>query len=97
MNMAIHLLLPLILVAWFAIRSTISEEHQAERIYDYVIIGAGPSGLQMARFLQGAGRDYVVFERSHQSGKDALPTCFLIALITTTGACTHTRDDIIAD
>ncbi|XP_008108857.1 FAD-dependent oxidoreductase domain-containing protein 2 [Anolis carolinensis] len=31
--------------------------------HDYCIIGAGPSGLQMAYFLQHAERDYVVFER----------------------------------
>ncbi|XP_062989549.1 FAD-dependent oxidoreductase domain-containing protein 2 [Elgaria multicarinata webbii] len=36
--------------------------------HDYCIIGAGPSGLQMAYFLQHAGRDYVVFERGHAPG-----------------------------
>ncbi|NXJ88056.1 FXRD2 protein, partial [Corythaixoides concolor] len=36
--------------------------------HDYCIIGAGPSGLQAAYFLQRAGRDYVVFERSHAPG-----------------------------
>ncbi|NXQ99060.1 FXRD2 protein, partial [Sagittarius serpentarius] len=36
--------------------------------HDYCIIGAGPSGLQAAYFLQQAGRDYVVFERSHAPG-----------------------------
>ncbi|KFQ75697.1 FAD-dependent oxidoreductase domain-containing protein 2, partial [Phaethon lepturus] len=30
--------------------------------------GAGPSGLQAAYFLQRAGRDYIVFERSHAPG-----------------------------
>ncbi|KAK0682871.1 FXRD2 protein, partial [Pygoscelis papua] len=36
--------------------------------HDYCVIGAGPSGLQAAYFLQRAGRDYVVFERSHAPG-----------------------------
>ncbi|XP_075407103.1 FAD-dependent oxidoreductase domain-containing protein 2 [Tenrec ecaudatus] len=30
---------------------------------DYCVLGAGPAGLQMAYFLQRAGRNYVVFER----------------------------------
>lgn len=29
----------------------------------YVIIGAGPGGLQLGHYLDSAGRDYVVFER----------------------------------
>uniref|UniRef100_A0A670XUS6 L-amino-acid oxidase n=1 Tax=Pseudonaja textilis TaxID=8673 RepID=A0A670XUS6_PSETE len=36
--------------------------------HDYCIIGAGPSGLQMAYFLQHAGRNYVVFERRNTPG-----------------------------
>ncbi|XP_023415718.2 FAD-dependent oxidoreductase domain-containing protein 2 [Loxodonta africana] len=35
---------------------------------DYCVLGAGPAGLQMAYFLQRAGRDYVVFERSSRPG-----------------------------
>lgn len=30
--------------------------------YDYIIIGAGPAGVQMAYFLEMAGRKYVVYE-----------------------------------
>jgi cation diffusion facilitator CzcD-associated flavoprotein CzcO len=29
---------------------------------DYLVIGAGPAGLQMGRFLHKAGRDYVILE-----------------------------------
>ncbi|XP_039209030.1 FAD-dependent oxidoreductase domain-containing protein 2 [Crotalus tigris] len=36
--------------------------------HDYCIIGAGPSGLQIAYFLQHAGRNYVVFERRNTPG-----------------------------
>ncbi|XP_063251869.1 FAD-dependent oxidoreductase domain-containing protein 2 isoform X2 [Prinia subflava] len=36
--------------------------------HDYCVIGAGPAGLQAAYFLQQAGRDYIVFERSHAPG-----------------------------
>lgn len=35
---------------------------------DYCVLGAGPAGLQMAYFLQRAGRDYEVFERAPQPG-----------------------------
>ncbi|KAL8620878.1 hypothetical protein ACOMHN_047049 [Nucella lapillus] len=38
------------------------------RYHDYCIIGAGPAGLQLGHFLEKAGRDYVVFERSNNSG-----------------------------
>lgn len=31
---------------------------------DYCVLGAGPAGLQMAYFLQRAGRNYTVFERA---------------------------------
>ena len=31
--------------------------------FDYCVIGAGPAGLQMAFFLQEAGRSHVVFEK----------------------------------
>ncbi|KAG8511119.1 FAD-dependent oxidoreductase domain-containing protein 2 [Galemys pyrenaicus] len=35
---------------------------------DYCVLGAGPAGLQMAYFLQRAGRDYVVFDRAPGPG-----------------------------
>ncbi len=37
-------------------------------MYDYLIIGAGPAGLQMAYFLDKAGKSYLVLERENQSG-----------------------------
>ncbi|EDV20875.1 uncharacterized protein TRIADDRAFT_31022 [Trichoplax adhaerens] len=36
--------------------------------HQYCIVGAGPGGLQMAYFLQRAGRDYIVFERHNIAG-----------------------------
>ncbi|XP_069823501.1 FAD-dependent oxidoreductase domain-containing protein 2 [Dendropsophus ebraccatus] len=36
--------------------------------HDYCVLGAGPGGLQIAEFLEEAGRDYVVFERSQGAG-----------------------------
>ncbi|XP_056379659.1 FAD-dependent oxidoreductase domain-containing protein 2 [Hyla sarda] len=36
--------------------------------HDYCILGAGPGGLQIAKFLEEAGRDYMVFERSRGPG-----------------------------
>lgn len=37
---------------------------------DYCVIGAGPGGLQMGYFLQKAGRDYVIYEKSNISGNN---------------------------
>ncbi|KAG8534736.1 hypothetical protein GDO81_018691 [Engystomops pustulosus] len=36
--------------------------------HDYCVLGAGPGGLQIAKFLDEAGRDYIVFERSQGPG-----------------------------
>ena len=40
----------------------------AENYWDYVVVGAGPSGLQMGYFLEQAHRNYVILERSNTSG-----------------------------
>ncbi|CAD5126215.1 DgyrCDS14384 [Dimorphilus gyrociliatus] len=36
--------------------------------HDYIIVGAGPSGLQMGSFLEDKKRDYVILERGNSSG-----------------------------
>jgi thioredoxin reductase len=36
--------------------------------HKYLIVGAGPGGLQMGYFLQQAGRDYVILEKSQTAG-----------------------------
>ncbi|KAM9324489.1 FAD-dependent oxidoreductase domain-containing protein 2, partial [Gastrophryne carolinensis] len=36
--------------------------------HDYCVLGAGPGGLQIARFLKESGRDYLVFERNSGPG-----------------------------
>ena len=35
---------------------------------DYLVIGAGPAGLQLAHFLEQAGRDYLLLERGPTPG-----------------------------
>lgn len=35
---------------------------------DYLIIGAGPAGLQLAYFLERAGRDYLILDASDRAG-----------------------------
>jgi cation diffusion facilitator CzcD-associated flavoprotein CzcO len=35
----------------------------AGEYHRYVVIGAGPGGLQIAHYLEAAGRDYVVLEK----------------------------------
>ena len=54
-----------ILVSVTSLVSTVTHVY-----HDYIVIGAGPSGLQMGYFLQRAGRDYVILERSNTSGKN---------------------------
>ena len=44
------------------------KEQNANRVHDYVIVGAGPGGLQMAYFLEQAKRDYVVLEANATPG-----------------------------
>ncbi|HSF43794.1 MAG TPA: NAD(P)-binding domain-containing protein [Thermoanaerobaculia bacterium] len=36
--------------------------------FDYIILGAGPASLQLAYFLQQAGRDYLVLEQGETPG-----------------------------
>ena len=38
------------------------------RFYRYVIVGAGPAGLQMGYFLEQAGREYVILEAQMAAG-----------------------------
>ena len=42
-------------------------DEQAE-YHDYIVVGAGPAGLQMGFFLDRAGRDYLVLERGPGAG-----------------------------
>jgi len=39
--------------------------------HDYIVVGAGPGGLQLGYFLERAGRDYVILERAAQAGARA--------------------------
>jgi thioredoxin reductase len=39
-----------------------------ENVYDYLIIGAGPAGLQLGYFLQKAGRSYQILEAGESPG-----------------------------
>lgn len=40
----------------------------AIREHEYLIIGAGPAGLQLAHYLEEAGRDYAILEAAEESG-----------------------------
>ena len=44
--------------------------HAADKYWDYIVVGAGPGGLQMGHFLQKAGRDYVVLEKNDVPGME---------------------------
>ncbi|HSF83174.1 MAG TPA: NAD(P)-binding domain-containing protein [Anaerolineales bacterium] len=41
----------------------------SESNYEYLIIGAGPAGLQLGYFLEKNQRDYLILERWHKPGK----------------------------
>ena len=43
--------------------------------HDYIVIGAGPGGLQLGYFLERAGRDYVIVERAAQPGVRMRRSC----------------------
>ncbi len=45
-------------------------DHKSDGLdtFDTCIVGAGPAGLQLAYFLQQAGRSYVVFEKASSAG-----------------------------
>ena len=44
-----------------------SVSHAVEH-WDYIVIGAGPAGLQMGWQLKSSARNYVIFERNNISG-----------------------------
>ena len=48
---------------------TASRDPEGKTHWDYIVVGAGPAGLQMGYDLKMAGRDYVVMERAMISGK----------------------------
>jgi thioredoxin reductase len=41
---------------------------RVDEYHEYIIVGAGPAGVQAAYYLQKAGRDYVVLERGDKPG-----------------------------
>lgn len=69
-----HRHLAVLLVATLLSLALATSEQQQQRgskdkkKFDYCVIGAGPSGLQMAYYLKKAGRDYRVFEKSNMTG-----------------------------
>ena len=44
------------------------DDREVAEAHKYCIVGAGPGGLQLAYFLQQAGRDYIVIERNASAG-----------------------------
>lgn len=36
--------------------------------HDYIVLGAGPAGIQLGYFFEKAGRDYIILERSGHAG-----------------------------
>ena len=47
---------------------TASRDPEGKTHWDYIVVGAGPGGLQLAYYLEQAGRDYVVMERAKLAG-----------------------------
>lgn len=42
--------------------------HSSSQVHKYIIIGAGPGGLQMGYFLEKQGLDYVILEKNDTAG-----------------------------
>ena len=36
--------------------------------WEYIVVGAGPAGLQLGHYLQESGRDYVIMEKASMPG-----------------------------
>jgi thioredoxin reductase len=49
-------------------KGDIMENNYASSHHDYLIIGGGPAGLQLAYFLEKAGRDYLILEAGDTPG-----------------------------
>ena len=49
--------------------AVVSQAGSTQYHWDYVVVGAGPAGLQLGHFLQEAGRDYVILEKANVSGR----------------------------
>ena len=41
---------------------------QKQIVYDYIILGAGPEGLQLGYFLENQGRNYLILEEGDTPG-----------------------------
>ena len=39
-----------------------------EHVYDYLVLGAGPAGLQLGRLLRSASRDFLILEAGGAPG-----------------------------
>jgi len=48
--------------------------------HDYIVVGAGPGGLQLGYFLERARRDYVILERAAQPGVSIRQSCMSDAI-----------------
>src|SRR5215831_10284602 len=42
--------------------------HDTRQVFDHIIIGGGPAGLQMGYFLHKRGESYVILEGAEQVG-----------------------------
>jgi hypothetical protein len=48
--------------------------------WDYIVVGAGPAGLQLGHFMKKANRDYVILERNNIPGQCAVFSVLISAL-----------------
>src|SRR5262249_60938497 len=44
------------------------EQDMVDRVYDYIILGAGPAGLQLGYHMRSAGWDYLILEAGDGPG-----------------------------
>ena len=58
----------LILAIQWVGEQTHCQASRAPEYYEYIIVGAGPGGLQLGYYLQQSGREYLVLEKANISG-----------------------------
>lgn len=46
-----------------------NEVKEGHRHWDYIVVGAGPAGLQLGYFLEKAKRNYIILERNSIPGE----------------------------
>jgi len=61
--------------SWLLLLVMVTACSSSDIYHDYIVVGAGPGGLQLGYFLERAARDYVILERAAQPGASIRQSC----------------------